>query len=243
MAQKSATYAFIPARRNSKRVPLKNLAKIDGIPLLNFTVRAALESEVFEKVFVNSEDDEILHLASSAGAEVYRRPTALAADSTYVIEVIQEMIHSLRLPDTDAVGVLFPTVPLRSVQDIRVAYKLFCSHDRKSSVVSVTPYEYPIQLALDINLQGRLVPTSPDDYNRSTRHNDHKTMYRANFAIIFNAVINLKAQRNLIGDTPIPYRMPLERSIDIDDPFQMKLVEVILKTDRTVHQIGNRQMS
>jgi CMP-N-acetylneuraminic acid synthetase len=223
-------YAFIPARRGSKRVARKNLERIAGKPLLAYTVETALASGIFDHVVVNSEDTEILAVAAAHGAETYRRPAALASDTTYIIEIIQEMIRSLALPARTVLGVLFPTCPLRTTEDIRGAFALFEERGCGAPVVSVTSYEYPVQLALDLTADGRLEPLFPVDYRRSTRHNDHKRMYRANFAIIFNTCGVLAGQRNLIGERPWPYVMPPERAIDIDDPFQMDLVRLILES-------------
>ena len=225
---KAAVHAFIPARRGSKRVPHKNLTLVNGKPLIAYTIETALRSGVFARVIVNSEDDEILAAARSYGADTYHRPPALASDTTYIIEIIQEMIRTLEWSDETALGVLFPTCPLRTTQDIRGAFQLFEQHGGATPVVSVTSYEYPIQLALNIAEDNRLDPVFPDDYRRSTRHNDHRRMYRANFAIIFNTVRELKTQTNLIGRRPIPYIVPPERAIDVDDPHQMLFIETIL---------------
>lgn len=225
---KAAVHAFIPARRGSKRVPNKNLTPVNGKPLIAYTVETALQSGVFDQIIVNSEDDEILAAARSYGADTYQRPHALASDTTYVIEIIQEMIRTLGWADDTALGVLFPTCPLRTTQDIQEAYHMFRQHGGATPVVSVTSYEYPIQLALNIAEDNRLDPVFPDDYRRSTRHNDHRRMYRANFAIIFNIAGVLKTQDNLIGRRPIPYIVPPERAIDVDDPHQMLFIETIL---------------
>jgi len=227
---RATVYGFIPARRGSKRVPGKNLTLVNGRPLIAYTIETAIRSGIFDHVIVNSEDDQILMAAREYGAETYRRPVALASDTTYVIEIIQEMVRTLRLPDTAVMGVLFPTCPLRAVEDIAEAYQLFRANGGSTPVVSVTSYEYPIQLALDIGPDNRLEPAFPEDYRRSTRHNDHKRMYRANFAIIFNIVGALRVQANLIGQRPIPYIMPQERAIDIDDPHQMWVVKTILES-------------
>ncbi len=225
---KAAVHAFIPARRGSKRVPHKNLILVNGKPLIAYTIETALQSGVFEGVIVNSEDDEILAVARSYGADTYLRPPELASDTTYIIEIIQEMIRALEWSDDTVLGVLFPTCPLRTAQDIQGAYQLFREQGGATPVVSVTSYEYPIQLALNIAEDNRLDPVFPEDYRRSTRHNDHRRMYRANFAIIFNTVGELKTQTNLIGRRPIPYIVPPERAIDVDDPHQMLFIETIL---------------
>ncbi|GAB6041595.1 acylneuraminate cytidylyltransferase family protein [Endothiovibrio diazotrophicus] len=222
-------YAVICARGGSSRVPRKNILPIGGKPLIAHTIEAAKASGLFGHVVVNSEDDEILVAAEASGAELYRRPQALASGTTFMIQVVQEMIDSLGMADDDVVSILFPTCPLRNAEDIRGAYRLFVDHGATTPVAAVTEYEYPIQVALSIDGGGRLAPMFGDDYRKSTRHNDHAKAYRANYSVMFNTAGMLRRQGNLIGDAPIPFVMPFERSIDIDHPFQMEMARLLIE--------------
>jgi CMP-N-acetylneuraminic acid synthetase len=224
--------AVICARKGSKRLEKKNIMLVDGKPLIAYTIETAIASDVFSNVIVNSEDGEILAVAERYGAESYLRPQDLASDTTFVIDVVKEMVENYHFEDKVIIGILFPTCPLRNIEDIHNAFKIYKESGCEFPVVSVSPYEYPIHVALDITPDNRLKPIYRDDYKRSTRHNDHKKMYHANYAVIFNNVGNLKRQNNLIGDSPIPYIMPPERSIDIDEPFQMKIVQALMLYNR-----------
>ena len=53
--QKLKVYAMIPARFGSTRLKMKNLALIDGKPMISYVINAAKESGVFDKIIVNSE--------------------------------------------------------------------------------------------------------------------------------------------------------------------------------------------
>lgn len=223
------TYAVICARGGSKRVPGKNLAMLAGRPILEYTVAAARECGLFDDIVVNSDSEVILEVAAACGATSYRRPEALAGDKVFLIDVLREMIAAKNWPGDAVIAVLFPTAPLRAAQDIVKAHDLFMANGGNTPVVSVTPYEYPIQTALRLNEAGRLIPAMPEAYARSTRHNDHETSYRATYAVIFNTAANFLTQRKLIGVDPIPCHLPPERSIDIDEPFQLLLAELLLK--------------
>lgn len=222
------TYALIPARGGSKRIKWKNLSVVNGKPLLSYAIEAAKNSRLFSRVFVNSDDDEILAEALKLGAEIYRRPVRLSHDTTFVIEVVQEMLDSLSFTDETVIGIMLPTCPLKTEYDIINAYELFLNKGGEIPVVSVSSYETPIQLAHFIGEDGRLKAVFPDNYKKSTRSTDHKTGYRYNEAIIFNTVKNLKFQRNLIGEKPFPFIMPPERSITLDYPYQLELVKILL---------------
>ena len=221
--------AVFCARGGSKRVKRKNLTMIDGKPLIAYGIEIARKAGIFDQVIVNSEDQEIIDAAGLYGADTYNRPESLATDTTFVIEVVQEMISTLGLMPDDSVAVMFPTCPLTEPEDIKSAYKIFKENGCQSPVVSVTKYEYPIQVALEVNNDNRLQPVFKEAYKSSTRHNSHSASYRANYSVIFNSAGNFLNQKNLIGQFPIPYVMPLERSIDIDEPYQMELAKLMIE--------------
>ncbi len=221
--------AVIPARGGSKRVKKKNLYPIEGKPLIAYTIEKATFCGVFHEVYVNSEDEEILRVSKEYGAIPYKRPSILAGDKVFIIEVLHDMIKSLKISEGTTVGILLPTAPLRTEEDILNAFRIFNETGGEAPVVSVSWYPTPIQLAQFITSDNHLEPVFPEDYRRSTRSTDHKKAYYFNEAVIFNSVKNIMSQKNLIGDKPIPYIMPPERSILIDYPFQLKLIEIILK--------------
>lgn len=221
-------YALIPARGGSTRIKRKNLATIRNKPLISYTIETALNARLFSNVIVNSEDALILSTAKKYGADTYLRPHHLGSGDVFIIEVIQEMINSYQFQDEDIVGILLPTCPLRTMQDIINAYNLFREKGGLIPVVSVSEYETPIQLAQFIGSDNQLQPFFPIDYRKSTRSTDHKKAYRYNEAIIFNTVKNLKQQANLIGERPFPYVMPAIRSIAIDNLYQLDLSKMII---------------
>ena len=62
--------AVIPARGGSKRIPLKNIKEFSGSPLISYSIKAALESKLFDKVVISTDDEKIASVAKSFGAEV-----------------------------------------------------------------------------------------------------------------------------------------------------------------------------
>lgn len=236
-SHKSKCICIIPARGGSKRVKNKNIKECNGKPLLYHTIIKARESGIFSSIIVNSENDEILNIGRHYGAEVYRRPAELSGDNILLIDVIKEMLSALNLKDDVAVGIMLATSPLRNVTDIKDACEIFFKNDIKTPVVSVTQYERPIHLALAISEDNRLVPVFPGEYLRTTRSQEHTMAFWYNGAIIFNTVMQLKKQENLIGTEPVPYIMPFERSIDIDHEFQFEYVKFLLNKDNKKENI------
>jgi len=130
--------AIIPARGGSKRLPRKNIKLLAGKPLIAYVIRTALLSKSLNKVIVSTEDSEIKDIARQYGAEVIKRPKALAKDSSTTIDVIFHAISVLekRGEKPDVVVCLQPTSPLQAPEDIDNAIGLFLDSNY-ASVISV----------------------------------------------------------------------------------------------------------
>lgn len=221
-------FAFIPARGGSQRIPNKNIIDVCGSPLISYAIRAALDSELFDSVYVNSDSDRILAVSQEHGAVPYKRPAPMGAQEVYIINILQEMANDLSWEDDDVVAVMLPTCPLCQSHDVAEAHSLFLEHGLRHGVVSVATYEVPIQLAHYVNESGVLEPFFKSDYAKSTKSTDHRTGYRYNEGVVFNTVGAFRSQHNLVGKNSIPYVMDGIRSISIDYPYQLEVVRAVM---------------
>ncbi len=79
--------ALIPARSGSKRVPDKNIRLLAGHPLIAYSIAAALQSKVFDKVLVSTDSERYADIARHYGADVpFMRPPTIAGDTSPDIE-------------------------------------------------------------------------------------------------------------------------------------------------------------
>lgn len=135
-------YAFIPARGNSKRVPRKNAQKIKGQPLVYWTIKAALESQV-DKIYFSTEDKELAEIAndiafkidkSGCRFDILHRDPKLSQDHVQLDEVLLDAYRTLEtvpsLTTPDYLMVLQPTSPLRTADDINNALNQWYGSDR-----------------------------------------------------------------------------------------------------------------
>ena len=219
--------AMLPARSGSKRVPEKNLALFRGKPLIAHTIEQALESGVFDQVFVSTDDDKIMKVASGYPVEVLTRRPELAGDKATLLNVIRDVITGKGIAPGTCVGLLLVTAPLRTVEDVRAAYDLLVKSDRKQAVVSVCAHVNPIDLSWKVTDE-HLTPYLPETYRRNISKQERERTYHFNDACVFDLAEHfLREGRNLFGENPLPYIMPYERSIFVDMPFQLKLVQWI----------------
>ena len=78
----SKVIAMIPARIGSTRLKMKNLALVNGRPLIYYSIRAAQDSGVFDRVVLNSDHEVFGEIADRYGAEFYHRPLKLGSSET-----------------------------------------------------------------------------------------------------------------------------------------------------------------
>ena len=124
--------AIIPARGGSRRIPRKNIRYFHGMPIMGYSIRAALESELFDGgVYVSSDDEEILRIALTHGAQILLRTEGLSRDEVGTQEVVAgelwqlAIAHRFRPSDVCCV---YATVPMLSKDDLVEGYKLLRKH-------------------------------------------------------------------------------------------------------------------
>jgi CMP-N,N'-diacetyllegionaminic acid synthase len=214
--------ALIPARGGSKGIPRKNLAPLGGRPMLAWTVEAALGSATVTRTVVSTEDAEIAAVARTLGAEVLERPPGLVADETPMREVIVNALGELAR--TDVLVLLQPTSPLRRAGHVDAAVNLLLSSGA-DSVVSVVEVPHQYRPGSLMALDGeRLVPLG--DAGFATRQ-EKPLVYARNGP----AVLALRPDRigaDLYGGDCRPYVMELRDSLDVDEPFDLELAELLL---------------
>jgi len=126
---KPTIYAMIPARIGSTRFKMKNLAMLNGKPMIAYAIIAALSSKVFDRVIVNSDSDVFRSIAEEYGAEFYLRPEHLGGSSVKSDDVVQDFINKY---PSDVVVWENPIAPLQTIEDIRNTIQYFLSNDLDS---------------------------------------------------------------------------------------------------------------
>lgn len=221
---------LITARGGSKSIPRKNVVPLAGKPLIAWTIEAALNSSLLDRVVVSTDDEEIREVAQRWGAEVpFMRPAELAQDDSPHIPVIIHAVEWLESQEGkrwDYVLLLQPTSPLRSAEDIDGAIELACEREA-DGVVSVHPAPSHPYFTKRITADGRLEDfvTKPEGY---LRRQDLPPAYALNGAIYLIRCESLIEEHSLFPPRTYAQVMPVERSLDIDTEWDLHLGELIL---------------
>lgn len=222
--------AVVPARGGSKRLPGKNTRLLGGVPLLAHTLRSAQTSGCFSRVLVSTDDETIAAVARSHGGDVpWLRSAENAGDTSGSVDVVLEALDRLAgepggVPD--AVALLQPTSPFRSVDTIRRGVSLFES-GAGESVVSVSPAADHPWWCRTVNAQGEMRPFFPGAVP-GARSQDLPPVYVLNGVLYIASVATLRDRRSfesprtraLVLDSP-------EEVLDIDTPFDWMVAEAV----------------
>lgn len=217
--------ALIPARGGSKGIPRKNIKPIGGKPLIAWSIEAAQQARVVDRIVVTTEDDEIASIAIGLGADVpFIRPVELARDETPGIDPVLHAIE--QLPEHDWVLLLQPTSPLRTSADID-GIVAFCQRHSAPVAVSVCPTPKHPYWMYRLDDQTRLRPLMPVSPSIACRQ-DLPEAYALNGALYLARCDWLREKRKFISHETIGYFMPAERSVDIDTPLDWQWVEFLM---------------
>lgn len=218
---------IIPARGGSKRIPRKNIAVVSGKPLLAYAVEEAKKSELFERIVVSTEDNEIAGVAQEYGATVLMRSKKLATDTASVAQVCLDVLsnYSERGEDFDVLAILLPSSPLREAVHLKEAMEKFLLKDA-DYLMSTTDYTYSPFRALKENEDGFLEVFFGRQYLTQDQRNPHVVVH--NGCIVLAKVKPFLRDRGYYGKKLIGYHMGPEASIDINEPIDLKLAEFFL---------------
>ncbi|KTT28699.1 pseudaminic acid cytidylyltransferase [Pseudomonas rhizoryzae] len=220
--------AIIPARGGSKRIPRKNIKPFHGRPMLAHSIQAALDSGLFARVVVSTDDAEIAAVARDYGAEVpFLRPAALADDHTGTVEVIQHAVAFLREQgEVFAYACcLYATAPFVTAADLTRGLELLAAQPDKAYAFSVTDYAAPVQRALRLRPDGGVESLYPQFYE--TRSQDLEPAFHDAGQFYWGRVAAWGQGAPLHAPHSLPVRLPRHRVQDIDTPEDWQRAEAL----------------
>lgn len=214
MISSKGVLAVITARGGSKGLKQKNILPLGGIPLIGWTIRAALDSKCIDRVIVSTDDEQIADVALKFGADVpFLRPRDLASDTAKSADVIAHALKSI--PGYEYAALLQPTSPFRTAADLDAGFELWERMPEVGGCVSVCrSMESPWHM-YSFDNSNRLTPMIPT-FDIGQRRQDLPKAFLLNGAFYFIKVNRFWIERRLIFADSLGFEMPMDRSIDID---------------------------
>lgn len=221
--------AIIPARGGSKRIPRKNIKLFGELPMVAWSIRAAIASACFDRIIVSTDDQEIAEVAQRFGAEVpFLRPESLSDDYTGTIPVIA---HAINWQNTNGHPVseaccIYATAPFIQAADIKQGLHALQT-EKANYAFSVTSYAFPIQRALRITSEQRVEMFNPEHFN--TRSQDLDEAWHDAGQFYWGTAQAWLTGQPLFSRDAIPVRLPRYRVQDIDTLEDWERAEWMLK--------------
>ena len=214
--------AIIPARKNSKGFPGKNMAQLAGKPLTAWTIESAIRSGSFKKIVVTTDCDDVARLAETYNVDLIRRPDHLCRDESPMWPVVE---HALSCFEGMRTAMLLqPTSPLRTHVHIRDAFKLL-NEAVVSAVISVSEIDNTFLKSFLVS-DGFLKPLIDAD-TPFARRQDLPELVKPNGAIYLFKIRDALVAKSFLLPNTVPYRMA-GSSIDIDIDLDLLEAEAMM---------------
>jgi len=221
--------AIIPARKGSKRIPRKNVRKLNGVPLVTYTINSAKKSKYIDRIVVSTDDIRVAKIAKKHKIEVLKRSKKLSEDHILPIQVYENVANELKKKEhylPDIIVALQPTSPLREGKDIDLAITTLVDKNADSLDSFSRAKEHP-SYAFKIDDNMNAIPIDKKNVAKMSQYLPKR--YTENglvFAFKTETITKHKTQYGKIHKAIIT---DYEKSIDIDEEIDWKLAELILK--------------
>ena len=217
--------AIITARGGSKRIPKKNVKEFCGKPIIAYSIKAALDSGIFDEVMVSTDSEEIAEIARAYGAKVpFMRSAKTSDDFATTADVLMEVLERYQEMDRtfDVMSCIYPTAPFVTPQKLQSAYDTL-KKEQAVMAMPVVAFSYPPQRSYI--LQGNMLEMKwKENYNK--RSQDLEKMYHDAgqfYMYQVDAFVRLKGQ---MTESIVPVIVDEMEVQDIDNETDWKLAEM-----------------
>lgn len=223
--------AVIPARGGSKRIPGKNIRSFCGKPMIAYSIAAAFESRVFDRVIVSTDSEQIAEVAKSNGADVpFVRPAELSDDRTPTIPVIRHAIEAVAEADgpISCACCLYATAPFVRASDLRRGLEALQADDTVDFAFPVTTFAFPIFRSLKMN-GDRVEMFFPE--HQLTRSQDLPEAWHDAGQFYWGTCDAWRRSEGIFGSASIGLRIPRTRVQDIDTEEDWSRAELMYRLE------------
>jgi CMP-N,N'-diacetyllegionaminic acid synthase len=232
------TIALIPARAGSKRVKDKNIRSLAGHPLLAYTIRAAVDSCMFDTIVCVTDSQRYADIAAYYGAAVpCLRPKSTAEDTSPDIEWVEWILDFYQKKGCrfDIFSILRPTSPFRKPETIQRAFYQFRSLRTVDSLRAVEKCkQHPGKMwVIRKDIMHPLMPLSPPAQPwHSSQYASLPEVYVQNASLEVAWTRVVFEERTIAGQVITPFLTTEEEGLDINDEFDWWLAAYQIKEER-----------
>lgn len=221
--------AVIPAREGSKRIPGKNIRPFFGRPIIYYSIKAAIDSNLFDRVIVSTDSDKITDIAVQSGAEApFVRPSDISDDFTPLTDVVHHALTQLQSEEKSYkyICCILATAPFVRIEDLKRGLDII-KEKNAASAFTVTTYPFPVFRALKITEEERLEMLWPE--HKLSRSNDLPEAYHDAGQFYWLDAGKFLKSREIYSTDAVPIIVPRFMVQDIDTEEDWDTAEKIYK--------------
>jgi len=224
--------ALIPARKGSKGILNKNMQLLNNMPLVEYTIQAAIKATLVDEIWLSSDDPKILAIGKSYNLNIIERPKILSSDSASAEEVVKHFLSYLPKnveKKNTVIGYLQPTSPLRTGEHVDDSILQMKKNNITSSISVVKLKKSPYKSFIIDENKGRLKSLFNEKLS-NFRRQDLPDVYIPNGAMYFFSITDFISRDGFPSNGSMPYIMSDEDSIDIDRKSDIQKAAKILRS-------------
>lgn len=221
---KNRVVCIIPARGASKRIPRKNIKNFLGKPAISYSIQAAISSNIFDEIFVSTDDEEIAKISENYGAvaDIYRSREN-SNDFATTSDVLQEVLSYPKFREVQYLCCLYPVSPLVNPNLLTDAYHRL-ENTNCNSVLPITEYTHPIQRCFKMDHKQEISFLNKDFENSRTQ--DLKKYFHDAGMFYFLRVSGFLEHKKVICSPSIGIELDQMLVQDIDTHTDWKMAEL-----------------
>lgn len=221
--------AVIPARGGSKRIPKKNIRKMLNLPMIGYTIQAAIESGLFDRVIVSTDCHDIANISKELGADVpFMRDASIADDITPISAATLDALCKIDPNKTKYKYIcqLMANCPMRDAKTIKSSFQHFIKHNAPAQI-SVTKYGWLNPWwAMEMDEGKPLNPIFPEKLKE--RSQDLPALYCPTGAVWWAKCDTLRKEKTFHCPEKIGFELDWKEAVDIDDEEDWGMAEFLL---------------
>jgi len=238
--------ALIPAKGDSTRIPKKNIIPLGGHPLIAYTIHAAIQSGIFESIYVSTDSQNIAFIAEKYGIgtmiaymRTIRNKNGTILERSYIdteitpdILWVKDVLSKIEAPDYFMI--LRPTSPFRTEMTIKRAwrqYQDFDEHDSMKSVERCKQHPYK-QWEIDNDYLISLSYLKPRDDNQRGFELPYQSLpeiYAQNGCIDIGETRNVIYRNTVFGEKIMPFFTEGYEGFDLNRREDLILAEALIE--------------
>jgi len=235
--KKEKSVCVILARSGSKGVKDKNIKRINDIPMIAYSIKAAINADIFDRVIVSTDSIDYQKIAIKYGAEsFFLRESYFCQDTTTSRAALKHVVEKYEKHYNEKFTIIVElqcTSPLRNKTHVKDAYALFLKErnrigaDSLYSVFEINHFN-PNKLK-KINSKNILIPLCTHFLEEKlTRRQDQEKIYARNGAIFMMNRAVLFDLDTRIGVKCVPFIMNEISSINVDTKLDLQVVRALI---------------